>query len=356
MATEKDILDALRAVQDPDLRRDIVSLGFVRNVRIENGDVRFDINLTTPACPVKDQLKLQAEEIVRGLPGVTSAAANMTAEVRSAARPDASAVAGVKAIIAVASGKGGVGKSTVTVNLAAALARQGARVGILDADIYGPTVPLMMGRDNHIDVGPDGVVIPAKAHGLTFMSMGFMAPGDKPLIWRGPMAHQALQQCLFKVRWGELDYLLIDLPPGTGDVHLTLVQSVGITGAVLVSTPQDIGLTISLKTFRMFETTRVRMLGLIENMSYHVCRKCGERDEIFGHGGAEKAAETLSIPFLGRIPLDRLVREQGDRGVPIVAQDPEHPVSRAYAEAASNLVRQASIAAFEEKPVAVEDE
>jgi ATP-binding protein involved in chromosome partitioning len=347
MATEQDILNALKSVEDPDLRRDIVSLGFVKNLSVSGDSVRFDINLTTPACPVRDQLQEDARRAVAALPGVRKVDVKMTAEVRRPIGEDKDKIKGVKNFIAVASGKGGVGKSTVAVNLAVAMAQTGARVGLLDADIYGPSVPLMMGKDASIEVGPGNEIIPAQAHGVKYMSMGFMAPGDKPLIWRGPMAHHALQQSLFQTRWGELDYLFVDLPPGTGDVHLTLVQSTPITGAVLVSTPQDVGLTISLKTFRMFQTTNVRMLGLVENMSYHICTHCGGREEIFGHGGAEEAARRLSIPFLGAIPLDARVREQGDLGRPIVAADPSSPISAVYKDIVCKLAQQVSIAGFE---------
>jgi ATP-binding protein involved in chromosome partitioning len=346
MTTEKDVLTALKAIEDPDLHRDIVSLGFVKNLSIQGDAVRFDLNLTTPACPVRDQLQEDSRLAVAALPGVRHVEVKMTAEVRRTIGQDKEKIKGVKNFIAVASGKGGVGKSTVAVNLAVAMAQTGAAVGLLDADIYGPSIPIMMGKDASIEVAGNEI-IPAKAHGVKYMSMGFMAPGDKPLIWRGPMAHHALQQSLFQTRWGELDYLFVDLPPGTGDVHLTLVQSTPITGAVLVSTPQDVGLTISLKTFRMFQTTNVRILGLVENMSYHNCSHCGQRDDIFGHGGAEKAAKELSIPFLGGIPLDVKIREGGDSGLPIVAADPESASAKIYREIVSKLAQQISIAGYE---------
>ena len=347
MVTENDILNALRQVEDPDLRRDIVSLGFVKKLAIDNGNVGFEINLTTPACPVRDQLQEEARKVVAAIPGVKNVEVKMTAEVRRTIGEDKEKIKGVKNFIAVASGKGGVGKSTVAVNLAVAMAQTGAKVGLLDADIYGPSIPLMMGKDASIEVGPGNEIIPAYAHGVKYMSMGFMAPGDKPLIWRGPMAHHALQQSLFQTRWGELDYLFVDLPPGTGDVHLTLVQSTPITGAVLVSTPQDVGLTISLKTFRMFQTTNVRMLGLIENMSYHTCTHCGGREEIFGNGGAEAAAKRLEIPFLGAIPLDIQIRQGGDNGNPITAADRKSPIAAIYRDLAAKLAQQVSIAGFE---------
>ena len=347
MTTEQDILNALKSVTDPDLHRDIVSLGFVKNLTITKGFVKFDINLTTPACPVKDVLKEQAREAVAALPDVKSVEVNMTAEVRRTIEQNKSNIKGIKNFIAVASGKGGVGKSTVAVNLAVAMAQTGAKVGLLDGDIYGPSVLLMMGKDAQIEVGENEQIVPAQAHGIQFMSMGFMAPGDKPLIWRGPMAHHALQQCLYQVLWGDLDYLFIDLPPGTGDIHLTLVQSLKVTGAVLVSTPQDLGLTISLKTYQMFKTTNVRMLGLVENMSYYQCPDCGHKDNIFGHGGAEEAAKRLGIPFLGAIPLDTRIRAHADEGRPIVVAEPSSPISKTYHQIVEQLASQVSIASFE---------
>src|SRR5436190_22030947 len=264
--SQEQVLEVLKKVQDPDLRKDIVSLGFIRNLKVENGNVAFDLNLTTPACPVKDQMRDEAVALVKALPGVQNVEIKMTAEVRQAPQMDKTALSGVRNIVAVGSGKGGVGKSTIAVNVAAALAAAGARVGLLDGDIYGPTTPIMLG----IDLPPKSVgnrMIPQEASGLKFISMGLLVKSEQPLIWRGPMAHKALQQCLFDVDWGELDYLVVDLPPGTGDVHLTLAQSVPLTGSVIVSTPQDVGLRISMKTLRMFQQTRVPILGIVENMS-----------------------------------------------------------------------------------------
>jgi len=293
---------------------------------------------------------------VSELPGVKSVEVKMTAEVRRTMDQNKTAVQGVKNFIAVASGKGGVGKSTVAVNLAVAMAQTGAKVGLLDADIYGPTIPLMMGPKGQIEMGPNENIIPAEAHGIKFMSMGFMAPGDKPLIWRGPMAHHALQQCLFQVLWGELDYLFVDLPPGTGDVHLTLVQSIQMTGAVLVSTPQDVGLTISLKTYQMLKTTNVRILGLIENMSYHICTHCGEREDIFGTGGVQAAAKRLNIPFLGGIPLDIKIRENADKGIPIIIAEPSSAITKTYRGIVEQVAAQASIASYETPALKIVEE
>jgi ATP-binding protein involved in chromosome partitioning len=353
--TEKDVLDALRPIQDPDLNRDIVSLGFVRNVRIDGSRVTLDINLTTPACPVKDLLRDQARDALLALPGVEVADVNMTAEVRKSSTPDRQAIQGIKNIVAVGSGKGGVGKSTVAVNLAVALSQSGAAVGLLDADIYGPTIPIMMGASGPLETRGE-TILPKRAHGVSLMSMGYMAPGDQPLIWRGPMAHQALQQTLLGVEWGELDYLIVDLPPGTGDVHLTLVQSAPLTGGVIVTTPQDVGLTISRKTLRMFQQTRVPVLGLIENMSYYICSHCGERDEIFGHGGAAVAAQELGTPFLGEIPLEKRIRENADRGTPVVQAETESEIANVYREIAGRLAQQVSIRAFQMPAISIVEE
>jgi ATP-binding protein involved in chromosome partitioning len=343
--TETQILDALRSIQDPDLHRDIVSLGFVRNVRVEGDRVRLDINLTTPACPVKDLMRRQAEEVLLALPGVKHAEVSMTADVRRVSVPDRTQLEGVRCIVAVGSGKGGVGKSTVAANLATALGLTGARVGLLDADIYGPTVPILFGVQDPLEARGE-VILPHEAHGVRFMSMGYLAPGDQPLIWRGPMAHKALQQCLFGVEWGELDYLVVDLPPGTGDIHLTLVQTVALAGGVIVTTPQDVGLTISRKTLRMFQQMNAPVLGLVENMSYYVCPHCGQRDDLFGHGSTAAVARELGVSFLGEIPLHRRIREDSDKGVPTVVAAPEGEVARAYRDLAAQVAAQVSIRAF----------
>jgi ATP-binding protein involved in chromosome partitioning len=354
--TESEILQQLRKIKDPDLGKDVVSLGFIKNISIRQGDVSFDFVLTTPACPAKDQMKEDAVNFVGAIPGVRNVNVNMSAEVRQQPSYSANAITGVKNIIAVCSGKGGVGKSTVSVNLAATMAKMGAAVGLLDADIYGPTVPIMLGKVGSAIEGRGNLLVPVPAHGMKFMSMGLMAPGDKPLIWRGPMAHKALQQTLLGVEWGELDYLFVDLPPGTGDVHLTLVQSVSVTGAVLVSTPQDVGLTISMKTYRMFVETKVPILGVIENMSYYVCPHCGERDDIFGHGMVADSATKLNIPFLGELPLDKNLREKADQGQPLVLADPDSPTSKAFEIITQKLAAQVSIANYNSAPLEIVEE
>jgi ATP-binding protein involved in chromosome partitioning len=351
--TDEQVLAELKKVLDPDLRKDIVSLGFIRNLKINGPAVRFDLNLTTPACPVRDQMRDQAIALVKALPGVENVEVNMTSEVRQAPAMDRTALKGVRNIIAVGSGKGGVGKSTIAVNIAASLGAAGARVGLLDGDIYGPTTPIMLGIETPPkSVGPR--IVPQDAAGLKFMSMGLLVKTDQPLIWRGPMATKALQQCLFDVDWGELDYLIIDLPPGTGDVHLTLAQAIPLTGAVIVSTPQDVGLRISMKTLRMFQQTRIPILGLVENMSYYICPHCNSRDYIFGHGGGQRAAEALGIPFLGEVPLDLAIRTQSDIGSPIVIAQPEAASSKMLREIAEKVAAQVSIRAFEAPVLEVE--
>ena len=355
--TEAQVLDALRSVMDPDLHRDIVSLGFIRNLKIEGNVVAFDVNLTTPACPVKDRLRDESRQAVLSkVPGATDVRVNMTAEVRRAQAPDTSALKTVRNIIAVGSGKGGVGKSTVAANLAATLSSTGARVGLLDADIYGPSIPIMMQSGTPAEPQADNTIVPGLAHGVKLMSMGYLTPGDQPLIWRGPMAHKALQQCLLMTHWGELDYLLVDLPPGTGDVHLTLVQTVPVTGAVIVSTPQDVGLQISMKTLRMFQQTKVHLFGIVENMSWYICPHCGGRDEIFGHGGAEEASRALSVPFLGEVPLDKAIRVHADDGRPVVLAEPESESARALRDVAGRLAQQVSIEAFKSIPLTIVEE
>ncbi len=350
---EEQVLNVLKKVQDPDLRKDIVSLGFIRNLKVDNGTVAFDLNLTTPACPVKDQMRDEAVALVKALPGVQNVEIKMTSEVRQAPQLDKSALKGVRNIVAVGSGKGGVGKSTMAVNIAASLGAAGARVGLLDGDIYGPTTPIMLG----LDLPPKSVgnrMIPQEAAGLKFISMGLLVKSEQPLIWRGPMAHKALQQCLFDVDWGELDYLVVDLPPGTGDVHLTLTQAVPLTGAVIVSTPQDVGLRISMKTLRMFQQTRVPILGIIENMSYYICPHCNSQDHIFGHGGGRRAAEQLGIPFFGEVPLDLAIRTQSDIGSPIVLAQPNSPSGRMLREIAERVAAQISIRSYETPVLEVE--
>lgn len=353
--TQEQVLETLKQIEDPDLHRDIVSLGFVRDIRICEGNVALEIRLTTPACPVKEKMQQQAQGLVKKIPGVQEVNVKMTAEVQQHKGLDTTQLKKIKNIVAVGSGKGGVGKSTVSVNLACALFLDGAKVGLLDADIYGPSIPIMLGKAGETTIR-ENLIQPKIAHGIKFMSMGFFAQGDQPLIWRGPMAHRALEQCLMDVEWGELDYLVVDLPPGTGDVHLTLVQTVPVTGAVIVSTPQDVGLMISMKTLRMLEQTNVKVLGIVENMSYHLCSNCGERSEIFGHGGVKSASEKLEIPFLGEIPIDTAIRVKADEGVPIVIAEPDSLSAKIYREIARKVAAQASIANYSQGKLEIIEE
>jgi ATP-binding protein involved in chromosome partitioning len=344
--TQEQVLSALRSVQDPDLHKDIVSLGFVKEVKICGGAVDFTIELTTPACPVKDQMKAEAERLVAALPGVEAARARMTADVRARGGFGRQAVPGIRNIVAVGAGKGGVGKSTTSVNLAVALARKGARVGLMDADVYGPNIPQMLGSHEQPDVTEDKKIIPPEAHGIKIISMGMLVPPDQPVIWRGPMLHGAVQQFMRDVAWGELDYLIVDLPPGTGDVSLSMAQSVPVAGAVVVTTPQGVSVSDVRKAVAMFRQLNITVLGVVENMSYFACGHCGERTEIFGNGGGRRMAEDLGITFLGEVPIDTRVRSGGDEGQPIVAAAPDAPAAQAFAEVAGKVAQQVSIQAL----------
>ncbi|MGE3842298.1 MAG: Mrp/NBP35 family ATP-binding protein [Vicinamibacterales bacterium] len=352
--TESEVLGALRAVIDPDLRRDIVSLGFVKNVQIANDRVRFVIELTTPACPVKDQLREQARALVAALPGVRGVDIEMTAAVRSVVNPaqGRAAIPGIRNIIAVGAGKGGVGKTTVAVNLAVALARRGSRVGMIDGDVYGPNVPMMLGLQTQL--GTDGEkIVPAVKYGIRVVSMGFLTNDDAPVIWRGPMLHTVIQQFFRDVRWGELDYLVVDMPPGTGDVALSLAQTVPVSGAIVVSTPQSVSVADSRRAIRMYQKLNVETLGVIENMSYFVCPGCGRESDIFGRGGAQQLAEQLGVPFLGAIPLYEPLRKGADAGVPIVESEPDSPPAVALVAAAERTAAQLSIASYQGKTISL---
>ncbi len=340
--TEARVLDALRTVLDPDLKKDIVSLGMIRDLTIKGSDVAFRFVLTTPACPVRDQLEGQARSAVEGIPGVGRVDVTMDAAVpKQRVQETKRAVDGVSNIIAVTSGKGGVGKSTVSVNLACALASLGARVGLLDCDVYGPNIPIMLGLKGQ-PMAEGKMLLPMEAHGLKVMSMGVLAEDDTPLIWRGPMLHNVIQQFLYQVKWGTLDYLIADLPPGTGDVQLTMVQSVPLTGGLVVTTPQDVALSDARKGIMMFKQVQVNVLGIVENMSYFICPHCSERTDIFSHGGGERTAEKYRVPFLGRIPLELGIRVGGDSGRPIVLDQPESSAAQAFNDMAKALAAQVS--------------
>jgi ATP-binding protein involved in chromosome partitioning len=344
--TQEQVLAALRAVQDPDLHKDIVTLGFVKDVQVAGGEVDFTIELTTPACPVRDQMKEEAERRVAALPGVSAARAKMTADVRARGGFGRQAVPGIRNIVAVGAGKGGVGKSTTAVNLAVALQRKGARVGLMDADVYGPNLPQMLGITAQPDVSEQKRILPPEAYGLKVISMGMLVPPDQAVIWRGPMLHGAVQQFMRDVEWGELDYLVVDLPPGTGDVALSMAQSVPMAGAVVVTTPQGVSVSDVRKAVGMFRQLNIPVLGVVENMSGFDCPHCGTHTDIFGHGGGERMAQDMGIPFLGAVPIDTRVRAGGDEGEPIVAVAPESPAGAAFIELAGKIAAQISIQAM----------
>ncbi|MBI2828808.1 MAG: Mrp/NBP35 family ATP-binding protein [Acidobacteria bacterium] len=340
------VLAALKIVIDPDLRRDIVSLGFVKNVAIDKGRVSFTIELTTPACPVKDQMRAQAAAAVRALPGVADVAVQMTASVRSVSAPETgrTPLPGVKNVVAVGAGKGGVGKTTVAVNLALALAQCGSRVGILDGDIYGPNVPIMLGL--HTQLTTDGKqIVPAEKYGVQVVSMGFLTQEDAAVVWRGPMLHGAVQQFFCEVAWKDLDYLIVDMPPGTGDVALSLSQTVPVAGAILVTTPQQVSLADTRRAIRMYQKLNIQPIGLVENMSYYACPNCHHEADIFGHGGGEALATAMDVPFLGRLPVYQPIREGSDTGVPLIVSEPGSPAGRAFVTVAERAAAQLSIAA-----------
>ena len=344
---QASVLDALRVVRDPDLNRDIVSLGFIKGLAIDGGRVSFTIELTTPACPVKDQMRDQARAAVMGVAGVTGVDVQMSARVREAVGADGprQSVPGVKNVIAVGAGKGGVGKTTVAVNLAIALAKCGSKVGIMDADIYGPNVPIMLGMKSQLT--NDGQkILPAEKYGMQVISMGFLTTDDAPIIWRGPMLHGALQQFFREVRWQNLDYLVVDLPPGTGDVALSLSQTVPVAGAIIVTTPQQVSLADSRRAAAMYRKLNIPPLGVIENMSYFACPECRHESDIFGHGGGEKMAAELELPFIGRIPIYQPIREGSDAGVPLMISEPDSPAARAFMAAAERTAAQVSIASY----------
>jgi ATP-binding protein involved in chromosome partitioning len=337
-----DITNLLKTVPAPFLGMDIVAAGMVLGVEIGDTAVSVAIEMKIPSKSMQESLAEQIRQCIRtGYPGLRDIAVNMSENIYGTMSDGAAAfLPGVKNTIAVASGKGGVGKSTVAVNIAVSLAREGARVGLIDADIYGPSIPTMMAiyqqptaykKDDQIRM------LPCDNYGVKVMSIGFLIEPDSAVIWRGPMASGALKQFLTDVDWGELDYLIFDMPPGTGDIQLTLSQSLPLTGAVIVTTPQDISLADARKGIRMFERVSVPILGIIENMSYYVCSHCGNRDEIFSHGGGREAADELRVPFLGEIPLTTRVRQGGDQGIPIVELEPDSLIARSFVDAGLNM-------------------
>ncbi|HEY7736978.1 MAG TPA: Mrp/NBP35 family ATP-binding protein [Candidatus Limnocylindrales bacterium] len=351
--SEAAVLDALRAVREPELPGDIVTRDMVRNLAIDGSRVSLTIELTTPACPLKDEIEADVRNALAPL-GVDAVDLTWGASVRRATpKQQAQLVPGVKNVIAVASGKGGVGKSTVSVNLAVALAQSGASVGLLDADITGPNIPQMLGVTGQPTASADNRITPLERHGVKVISIQFFVPEGQPIVWRGPLVGGAIQQFLRDVDWGDLDYLVVDLPPGTSDAQLTLAQAVPISGAVLVSTPQEVALSDVEKAFAMFQRVGVPILGIVENMSAFVCPHCGESMELFGRGGCERFAERHGIELLGQIPLDVTVRQGGDVGVPAVAQREPGPAAAALDAMAHVVAARMSVraAAADAQPV-----
>jgi len=339
---KKRVIDALRTVDDPDLRKDLVTLNMVKDVVVTGSDVEATIELTTPACPLKQKIEDDCRNAIRKVEGIGEIKIVMTARVSQGAIPDGKqGIPGIKNIIAVGSGKGGVGKSTTAVNIAVALKEMGARVGVLDADIYGPNVPGMLGITGRPRV-VENRILPIEADGLRVMSMGFLVSDQQAIIWRGPMLHGAMKQMLFDVAWGDIDYLVIDLPPGTGDVQLSLAQIVPITGAVVVTTPQNVALQDVRKGIAMFDQLEVPLFGIVENMSYYLCPKCGHRDEIFDYGGGNVTSVEFGVPFLGEVPLNGELRQRMDEGRPVAA-DPESSFSNIYRNIAQKIAQQIAV-------------
>lgn len=342
--TQALVLKALSKVMDPELGKDLVTLNMIKDIRIEGAKVTFRLVLTTPACPLRKELTENSRNAVLAISEVKEVIVETSAEVPAARKlPDKEPIPKVKNTIAVASGKGGVGKSTVAVNLALALGKSGAKVGLLDTDIYGPSIPMMMGIHKQLQATPDEKILPISNYGIKLMSVGFMLDEETPLIWRGPMVMQIVKQFLTGVAWGDLDYLIIDLPPGTGDAQLTLVQTIPLTGAVIVTTPQDIALLDARRAIKMFHEVNVPILGIVENMSYFQCPHCGEKTEIFSHGGGEKTSQRYNVPLLGKIPIDTHIREGGDSGKPIVVADPSSPQTEAFIKISETVAAKISM-------------
>lgn len=346
--SEKDILQALSTVLDPDIKRDLVSLNMIRDIKVEGNDINFTVVLTTPACPLKEQIRLECVEAVRRVANEdTRINVNITSSVTTA-RNNAPLLPGVKNIVPVASGKGGVGKSTVTTNLAVALAQAGAKVGIIDADIYGPSIPTMFNcefeQPGVRNINGKNIIVPIEQYGVKLISIGFLTPPDSAVIWRGPMASSALKQFFAEADWGELDYLLIDLPPGTSDIHLTLVQTVPVTGAVIVTTPQKVAIADATKAVAMFRQPQINVpvLGIVENMAWFTPEELpGNKYYVFGKDGGKNLSEKYGVPLLGQIPLVQSVRESGDSGLPAVLKD--GPSKEAFTALAESLARQIAI-------------
>ena len=346
--TNDAVLEALKKVQDPEIHRDIVSLGMVKNLAVTDGKVAFTVELTTPACPLKDKIEEDCRKALAPI-GVSSFEISFGAQVRGSkvGAGQTDLLPTVKNVVLVASGKGGVGKSTVAANLAVALKMHGAAAGLLDADIYGPSIPILMGiKEDPKKIAVDGgqKLGPPIAHGLPVMSIGFFLEPDQAVIWRGPMLGKALHQLMGDVHWGDLDYLIVDMPPGTGDVQITFSQQLKVSGSVLVSTPQNVALADVIRAKSMFDKVRIPIVGVVENMSYFICDGCNKRHDIFSTGGAEQAAERFKIPFLGGVPITPSIREWGDKGTPILIKEPESEISKVFLDIAAKLAGQLSMA------------
>jgi ATP-binding protein involved in chromosome partitioning len=346
IVSQDAVLAALSKVQEPELHKDLVSLKMIHDLKIEGDRISFTVMLTTPACPLRTKIEKEAREAVSAIPGVSSVDVKLEANVPSDGRPRGLLELPIRNAIAIASGKGGVGKSTIAVNIAVVLAKSGARVGLLDADIYGPNVPTMMGVER-LPSPQEGKLVPAEAYGVKLMSIGFLVKPDQPLIWRGPMLHSAIRQFLTDVDWGELDYLVVDLPPGTGDAALSLAQSLPLSGGVIVTLPQQVSLDDARRGLEMFRQLDVPIFGVVENMSYLELPD-GSRMDVFGTGGGERLAQESGVPFIGAVPMDPSVRTGGDNGKPVTVTQPDSPVAKALSEIAEDVAAKISVAAVQQ--------
>jgi ATP-binding protein involved in chromosome partitioning len=342
--TKERVLEAIRGVKEPEIGQSLVDLKMILAVEVRDRDLVITVELASPLAPTKPRIERELREALAAIPDLGGVSFTWTSRVRASGggKPDAQPIKGVKNTIAVASGKGGVGKSTVAVNLAVALAKAGAAVGLLDTDVYGPSVPLMMGIGDK-PMMRNGKIVPLEAHGVKLMSIGFILDPQKALIWRGPLVAQLINQFLNDVDWGELDYMVIDLPPGTGDVQLTLVQKIPISGAVIVTTPQDVALADAVKGLKMFQEVKTPILGIVENMSGFVCPNCNELHRIFGEGGGRRTAEEHGVPFLGEVPIEAVVREGGDAGLPVVVGQPASATSAAFGHVAERVASRLAV-------------
>jgi ATP-binding protein involved in chromosome partitioning len=349
--TPQTVLDALQGVTDPDLGVDVVTLKFVKekDIAVDGGRVSIAIEAATPSPSKRDAIAARVREVIGALPGVSDIAVTTSFVVKSVSAPEHGKppLPGVKNVIAVGAGKGGVGKTTVSVNLAVALSKLGARVGILDGDIYGPNVPIMLGLQAQLETDVDKKIRPAEKYGIQVVSMGFLTQDEAPMIWRGPMLHSAIQQFCREVGWKDVDYLVVDMPPGTGDVALSLSQTVPAAGAIVVTTPQQVSLADSRRAVRMYQKLKIPVLGLVENMSFYECTNCNHQADIFGHGGGEQAAHQMEIPFLGRLPLYQPIRVGGDRGIPLVIAEPDSAGTSAFMDLAESTMAQLALSAHQ---------